>query len=88
MFRRERARQISGMKRPRRLLSSCVATAIRSVLCAPHTVPNEVLYAARARTGATSIAALSGELLAPLDLGLERWLTHEASLAFLTANRH
>jgi hypothetical protein len=60
----------------------------RSVLSAPHTVLNEFLHAARARTGATGIAALSGELLAPLDLSLKRRLTHEASLAFLTTNRH
>jgi hypothetical protein len=65
-----------------------IQVATRSVLSAPHTVLNEFLHAARARTGATGIAALSGELLAPLDLSLERRLTHEASLAFLTTNRH
>jgi hypothetical protein len=75
------------------LASYCASWAVdevatRSVLSAPQTVPNEILHAAGARTGATGIAALSGELLAPLDLSLERWLTLEASLAFLTTSWH
>jgi len=66
------------------LEKSAGEVATRLVLSAPQTVPNEFPHAA----SPTGVAALSGELLAPLDLSLERWLAHEASPAFLTTNRH
>ena len=57
------------------------------MLSAPHTVMNEVPHAAGACAGFMGIAALPCELLALLTPGLEHWIVHVASLAFLTTAR-
>jgi hypothetical protein len=62
--------------------------AARLALFAMHAVVNELLHAARTRTGPVGIAALPGELFALLTPSLERWIIHVASLALRTTTRH